>query len=135
MVHMRTGTTPNNEATLFLPLRTSLGRELAGPITVPVDGRVGSLYKHGGETRIAVNEGPRRGYSRETVVNRLLDWHDEARRAGRAERADFLVYLAWEAYDRLAAMPTPVHPVFDPVLLTQLPADHLRHLALADAAD
>lgn len=37
----------------------------------------------------------------ETVVTRLLDWADEAKLRGRARRADYLVCLAWEAYERL----------------------------------
>jgi len=38
---------------------------------------------------------------RDTIINRLLDWSEEARRAGRVRRAEFLVCLAWEAYDRV----------------------------------
>lgn len=39
--------------------------------------------------------------NRDTIVNRLLDWSDNARRLGRVRRADYLVCLAWEAYDRV----------------------------------
>ena len=39
--------------------------------------------------------------NREAIVNRLLDWSDEARRLGRVRRAEYLVCLAWEAYDRV----------------------------------
>jgi hypothetical protein len=34
------------------------------------------------------------------VAERLAIWADQARRSGRTERADELVLLAWEAYDR-----------------------------------
>ena len=38
--------------------------------------------------------------SRDKLVNRLLDWAQEARLGGREERAEMLLALAWEAYDR-----------------------------------
>ena len=34
------------------------------------------------------------------VAERLADWSDQARRAGRVERSDRLLLAAWEAYDR-----------------------------------
>src|SRR5271156_5513332 len=37
---------------------------------------------------------------RATTINRLLDWSDEARSVGRVRRAEYLVCLAWDAYDR-----------------------------------
>lgn len=33
------------------------------------------------------------------IVERLMDWSDAARRAGRVERAERLLFLAWAAYD------------------------------------
>jgi hypothetical protein len=38
------------------------------------------------------------------VAERLADWSDQARRAGRAERSDRLLIAAWAAYDRLKKM-------------------------------
>jgi hypothetical protein len=38
-----------------------------------------------------------------TMTERLLDWREEARRAGRARRGEVLLLLAWRAYDRLRA--------------------------------
>jgi len=38
--------------------------------------------------------------SRDKTVNRLLDWAEDARMAGRRERAEYLLSLAWEAFDR-----------------------------------
>lgn len=35
------------------------------------------------------------------VAERLADWSDQARRAGRAERSDRLLLAAWTAYDLL----------------------------------
>jgi hypothetical protein len=34
------------------------------------------------------------------MCKRLLDWCEEARRAGRARRAQALLLLAWRAYDQ-----------------------------------
>ena len=36
------------------------------------------------------------------AAERLAEWADQARQAGRVERADKLLLLAWEAYDRPA---------------------------------
>jgi hypothetical protein len=33
------------------------------------------------------------------VIERLLDWCEQARRSGRERRADALLLLAWKAYD------------------------------------
>lgn len=33
------------------------------------------------------------------IVERLMDWSDAARFAGRVERAERLLFLAWAAYD------------------------------------
>ena len=38
----------------------------------------------------------------DAVVERLAEWADEARQSGRTVRADNLLLLAWEAYDRPA---------------------------------
>ena len=38
----------------------------------------------------------------DAAVARLADWADEARHSGRARRADELLSLAWQAYDRPA---------------------------------
>lgn len=38
---------------------------------------------------------------RDKVVNRLLDWADDSHRRGQELRAEYLIALAWEAYDRL----------------------------------
>jgi hypothetical protein len=34
------------------------------------------------------------------VTERLLDWFEQAMRAGRRRRADALLLLAWRAYER-----------------------------------
>ena len=34
------------------------------------------------------------------TAERLAEWADEARRSGRVQRADKLLLMAWEAYDR-----------------------------------
>ena len=38
---------------------------------------------------------------RDAVVNRILDWCDQAHTNRRDERAQYLLNLAWEAFDRL----------------------------------
>jgi hypothetical protein len=49
--------------------------------------------------------GPRRlaGLDRTSVINRILDWSDEARAKGRNDRAQYLTCLAWSAYDGVLA--------------------------------
>lgn len=42
------------------------------------------------------------------VAARLADWSEAARLAGRTRRADRLLLLAWEAYDRPARTPRPM---------------------------
>jgi hypothetical protein len=45
----------------------------------------------------------------QAIAERLADWSDQARRAGRKERADRLLLAAWDAYERLPAVsPRPV---------------------------
>jgi hypothetical protein len=34
------------------------------------------------------------------VADRILDWHDQAKLAGRISRADALLLLAWRAYEQ-----------------------------------
>lgn len=45
------------------------------------------------------------GYGGEVLTERLLAWCDQAQRAGRKCRAEYLLLLAWRAYER------PLKPV------------------------
>ena len=56
-----------------------------------------------GDDQDARPEGrPRPSRDPHALAERLADWSEAARRAGRTERADRLLLLAWEAYDRAA---------------------------------
>jgi len=51
----------------------------------------------------------------QAVAERLAVWSEDARRAGRVERADQLLLAAWEAFETPAVAdvlsgPTPWHP-------------------------
>ena len=39
---------------------------------------------------------------RDVMVNRLLDWAEQARSHGRDNRSEDLTLLAWDAYERIA---------------------------------
>ena len=40
-------------------------------------------------------------HDRDTVVNRILDWAEQARLLNRLQRSNELTRLAWEAYETL----------------------------------
>jgi phage tail protein X len=46
--------------------------------------------------------------ARDAIIDRLLDWHEQAKSAGRTDRADALLALAWYVYDGPLAAHTPV---------------------------
>ena len=97
-------------------MRTSLAQaDHAAPFPIFAVPPVGDLAA-AASTSVSASFGPMRSYDgqalvsataahahfdRETVVNRLLDWAVEARERGRVKRADYLVCLAWDAYDRV----------------------------------
>ena len=64
-------------------------------------GYPGPMHVSDGSGRASVFAHSTVSANRETVVNRLLDWAEEARARGRERRAENLVCLAWDAYDRL----------------------------------
>lgn len=45
------------------------------------------------------------GVGRDRFVERLLDWHDQAKLAGRDDRAAELLQLAWRAFDQVPCEP------------------------------
>jgi hypothetical protein len=59
------------------------------------------VRNHQGEARAAVGRCVRA--DRATIVNRILDWSDEARARGQVRRAEHMVCLAWAAYDQTPA--------------------------------
>jgi hypothetical protein len=46
--------------------------------------------------------------ARDAIIDRLLNWHEQATFAGRSDRAHALLDLAWYAYDRPFATHTQV---------------------------
>ena len=46
--------------------------------------------------------------ARDAIIDRLLNWHEQATFAGRSDRANALLDLAWCAYDRPIATHTQV---------------------------
>jgi hypothetical protein len=98
---MRTSVVQDNDASLSLTLGIPSGEELAD---ARLTGRATpSDPVRGCDAQACACAGDRshRRYDRETMVNRLLDWSEAARALGRVQRAEYLVCLAWEAYDRV----------------------------------
>lgn len=94
---MHTGST----ALLFLhetlPDRgESLGRTIGAPLS-PIPEQDNSRFCSGQQ--------PRPLRDPHAAAERLAAWSEAARLAGRIERADRLLLLAWEAYDRPARTP------------------------------
>ncbi len=98
---MRTSVAQGDSATAFPMLGILPGEELAGPAFPAEGASLAPVRDDDGPARASVVAWSRACSEREKVVNRLLDWADEARRQGRMRRADFLVCLAWDAYDRV----------------------------------
>ena len=67
------------------PLPTA---DVDGVPVVSMDGSQVSVYRSSCE--------------RDIIINRLLDWAEEARSRGREQRSEELTLLAWEAYERLS---------------------------------
>jgi hypothetical protein len=59
------------------------------------------ICNHHGKARASVVDRVRA--DRATIVNRILDWSDEARAKGQLRRAEHMVCLAWAAYDQRRA--------------------------------
>jgi hypothetical protein len=59
------------------------------------------VCNHQGEARASAGGCVRA--DRASIVNRILDWSDEARARGQVRRAEHMVCLAWAAYDQTPA--------------------------------
>jgi hypothetical protein len=98
---MRTSVAPIYDATHAVTFVMASTEGPAGRISTTVDEFFSRYVNHGVQACASAADHSHWRYDRGTVVNRLLDWSDEARRLGRVRRAEYLVCLAWEAYDRL----------------------------------
>ena len=77
------------------------GKRLAGTTFNPEGAAHGPVRNHGSQAYVSAGIDTHARFDRETIINRLLDWAVEAREQGRVRRAEYLVCLAWEAYDRV----------------------------------
>jgi hypothetical protein len=96
---MRTSIAQNDGA--VLPLMFGLQTEVGDRRLTGVDLSSDPAQRSDGESYASVFAHSRLSHDRETIVNRVLDWAEEARARGRVRRAEYLVCLAWEAYDRV----------------------------------
>jgi len=77
------------------------GEELAATTFTQAGASLGPVCIQDSQTFVSVGTDAHARFDRDTIINRLLDWAVEAREQGRVRRADYLVCLAWEAYDRV----------------------------------
>ena len=98
---MDTRLAANDDAAPSLIFGTGPREELAGRPFIPPEASLGAVRNDDGQPCAFVFDYSHLRSNRGTIVNRLLDWSDEARRLGRLRRAEYLVCLAWEAYDRV----------------------------------
>lgn len=98
--YMRAGDTSGHDATPRLIFAIGSGEEVARETLATAGTSFGPVCNHDGLTYPLTVDRFHPRADRDTIVNRLLDWSNEARRVGRVERAEYLVCLAWEAYDR-----------------------------------
>jgi hypothetical protein len=100
---MNTRITSQNEAVPSLLAWTGSSEQLMGRTWTMADASLtpNSVRNQDGNVYASVVDRSRRHADRATIVNRMLDWSDEARANGRVRRAEDLVCLAWEAYERI----------------------------------
>jgi hypothetical protein len=98
---METRIAPNDDAEPSLIFGIRSGEELAGRTVTPAVASHSPVRNHDGKACAFVVDYSHSRSNRGSIVNRLLDWSDEARRLGRVRRAEYLVCLAWDAYDRV----------------------------------
>ena len=97
---MDTRIAPNGDAASSLILGTGSGEELAGRTFTTAGASFGPVRTQ--DSKAFATVVGRSRPDRAMVVNRLLDWSDEACATGRLQRAEHLVYQAWNAYGRLS---------------------------------
>jgi len=97
---MGTSGASNHDAAPGLTLAIPSGEEPTGRALTTAETFCGPVCDHDNRAYPFVIDRSRRRADRATIVNRLLDWSDEARATGRVPRAEYLVWLAWDAYDR-----------------------------------
>ncbi len=92
---------PNDNAAPSLIFAIGSGEELARRTFTTAGASLSPVGNDDGPACAFVVDYSYSRSNRGTIVNRLLDWSDEARRLGRVRRAEYLVGLAWEAYGRV----------------------------------
>jgi hypothetical protein len=97
---METRIAPNDDAEPSLIVGIQSGEELAGRTVTPAVASLSPVRNQDGKACAFVVDYSRSRSNRASIVNRLLDWSEQARRLGRVQRAECLVCLAWQAYDR-----------------------------------
>jgi hypothetical protein len=75
--------------------------ELAGRTSITAGASLSPTHNPDDNTWALVVDDSHSRSNRGAIVNRLLDWSEEARGQDRLRRAEYLVWLAWEAYDRV----------------------------------
>jgi hypothetical protein len=98
---METRIAPNDDAGPSLTVGIGSSEGLAGRTLTTAGASLSPGRNHDGNALAFVVDHLHSRSNRATIVNRLLDWSDEARRLGRVRRAEYRVCLAWEAYDRV----------------------------------
>jgi hypothetical protein len=98
---MGTSDTSNYDATSDLIFAIASGEEPTRETFTTAETSFGPTRNRVGNAYPFIVDDARPRVNRATIVNRLLDWSDKARVAGRVRRAEHLVCLAWDAYDRV----------------------------------
>ena len=98
---METRIAPNDDAAPSLTFGKGSSEELAGRTFTAAGASLNPVRNPDDKACAFVVDYSHSRSNQGTIVNRLLDWSDEARRLGRVRRAEYLVCLAWEAYDRV----------------------------------
>jgi hypothetical protein len=98
---MGTSDISNHDATSDLMLGIASGEEPTGGTLTATETSSGPFRNLVGKAYPSIIDHARPRADRARTVNRLLDWSDEARATGRERRAEYLVCLAWDAYDRI----------------------------------
>ena len=89
----------NDDAAPSMIFGTGSGAEFGGGMFATAGVFLSPVRNHHGKAHASA--GDRVGADRATMVNRILDWSDEARAKGRVGRAEHMLCLAGAAYDEM----------------------------------
>ena len=98
---MRTSIAQRDSTALSLMFGLPPDQDVADRVVISADVPFDPVCNRDMRRYVAVTSRRHSSSDRETIVNRLLDWAEDARARGRERRAEYLVCLAWEAYDRV----------------------------------